>query len=69
MKVSFLRRLLFLTLTCFRKRRYSRKEVNEMANQVLQAIHEMQKEMREGFKSINERLDMIDKTLTRIDEN
>lgn len=40
-----------------------------MDNQVLQAIHEMQKEMREGFKSINERLDMIDKTLTRIDEN
>ncbi|ASB89210.1 hypothetical protein OZL92_17605 [Bacillus sonorensis] len=39
-----------------------------MANQVLQAIHVMQKEMREGFKSVNERLDSIDKTLTHIEE-
>ncbi|MDU0072030.1 MULTISPECIES: hypothetical protein [Bacillus] len=40
-----------------------------MDNQVLQAIYEMQKEMREGFKSVNERLDTIDKTLARIEEN
>ena len=40
-----------------------------MDNQVLQAIYEMQKEMKEGFKSVNERLDTIDKTLTRIEEN
>ncbi|MBG9915124.1 hypothetical protein ABD67_09410 [Bacillus sonorensis] len=43
--------------------------MNEMDNQVLQAIYEMQKEMKEGFKSVNERLDTIDKTLTRIEEN
>ncbi|MGM5004242.1 hypothetical protein ACS3S2_04545 [Bacillus licheniformis] len=40
-----------------------------MDNQVLQAIYEMQKEMKEDFKSVNERLDTINKTLTRIEEN
>ncbi|AMR10495.1 hypothetical protein ACG2QI_08925 [Bacillus sp. GM2] len=43
--------------------------MDELDNQVLQAIYEMQKEMKEDFKSVNERLDTINKTLTRIEEN
>ena len=43
--------------------------MDDLDNQVLQAIYEMQKEMKEDFKSVNERLDTINKTLTRIEEN
>ncbi|MBU8607758.1 hypothetical protein NSQ30_11005 [Bacillus sp. FSL R7-0651] len=40
-----------------------------MDNQILKAIQEMRKEVSDGFETVNKRLDGIEESLRRIEEN